>query len=150
MAVTVRPPIDLANYLVLESSDLGHANSDGAVTVDPGDDVVLCEYEPTSTDASVLLHALGATNLNGIQYQLEYGQNVSHRSEGPPGGYNDPFSFTQNFGAPLTSDQTVTYRAINISDTQKDLVAVMHVEIDETPGPVRSLQQQVQQAGGGN
>jgi hypothetical protein len=123
----------MANYLVLESSDLSTANNAGAIEVPDGKEATLIEYEPTQ-NVGVHLHALGATNLQDVTYRLEYGQNISSSMEAPPGSYADPFSFTKEFGAPLTSDQTVRYTAVNQSGQSQTLVAVMHVETVSNPG----------------
>lgn len=124
-----RQPIDLRNYKVVESSDLETANPDGTVTCPAGEETVIMEHEPTTDDTTTLLHALGASDAPDIRFRLRYATNISFTMESPPGGVNDPYSYTNELGAPLTTTRTLKLTAVNDGGASKDLVSRGHVEV---------------------
>lgn len=123
-------PIDLKDYMVIESSDFQWANADGSITVPAGQEETLVEYEPLNEDNRIFLHALGASNASDVEFRLRYGENISFTTESSIGSINDPFSFTDKLGAPLTSQATVKYTAINSSDADVNLAGRMHLEVE--------------------
>lgn len=122
--------IHVRNYTLVESSGMEYANDDGTITVDPGEELALAEYEPASDTKRALLHAYGATDAQDVVYRLRYGgTDISFTSESPLGGINDPFSFTEQLGAPLSAgSKTLTITALNDKTDAIDLVARMHIE----------------------
>lgn len=121
--------IDLQSYKVLESSEYQSANPDGSIDCPDNEETVLLEYEPASDETTTLIHAIGASDAADVKYRLRYAQNITFTMESPPGGVNDPFSFTEKLGAPLETDQTVQLTAINTSGSTKSLVARAHIEV---------------------
>lgn len=121
-------PVAFDRYFVIESEELPHANDDGSITVPDGDEVTLVEYEPVG-DTVVYLHALGAADAQGVEYRLYDGQDIAHGTESPVGTINNPFSFTQKLGGPLSTDDLIQYNAVNTSGSDVDLAGRMHVHV---------------------
>lgn len=123
--------IFLQDMVVVESSDFPEANDDGTITVPANEERGLIEYEPATGESRSQVHAIGATDAQGVQYRMRYGgEEISFTTESPLGQINEPFSFTEAFGKPLTAGAgTVQYTAVNSNDQPIDLVGRMFVEV---------------------
>ncbi len=123
--------IHVRDYTVIESAQLEDANDDGTITCPGGEETALIEFEPAGTGSRALLHAIGATDASGLEYRLRFGGNdISFTAQSPLGGVNDPFSFTDELGKPLTAGSaTLFFTAINNTENDIDLVARAHVEV---------------------
>lgn len=118
------------DFVLVETSDFPSSNADGSVTVADGEEQSLVEYEPPTGNHKALIHAFGATDAADVQYRLRFGgEEISFTAESSLGGVNDPFSFVDVLGKPLTAGTgTVQFTAINTSGSPIDLVARMFLE----------------------
>jgi len=121
-------PINIDDYLVVETSDFENANADGSITVPSGGEQVLLEHEPETDQSTVFIHALGAADANDIAYRVYYGQNIAFTMESPPGTITAPYSFTENLGGPLATNDLFQLTAINARTSDLDLAARAHIE----------------------
>lgn len=108
-------------FVVTESSDLDDANTDGTVTVSPGETEILADYRlrNESLDRAHLL-ALGATDVANCSYTLEVDDSPRFSTRSPLGLVNDPYSFTNELGYAYPFEKYVTLKVTRDDDVAED------------------------------
>lgn len=101
-----------SGFIISETSDLPNANSDGTVTLEPGDEQALVEYRSRG-DTGVACLAVGANDVQDVQYGLRIDRSkvVGGRTESPLGVLNDPFSFVDSLNAVVPANDVIEYVA---------------------------------------
>lgn len=115
------------SFYSFETDDLDGANANGTVTLSPGDTAVLVEY-----DGKGALYAVGATDKQDVEYQLEIdNQLTGGRTNSPLGLINNPFSFVQMCGGAVPIEDKARYIASYSAGASGDitLAARMLVEV---------------------
>lgn len=117
------------NLLVTESSQMAEADGGGAITVEPGEESVLVEWE--ASDPMGLL-AVGSTDRPDAVYSLVVDGDRKIQTFSPLGLINTPFSFIRQMGAPFPAGTDVEYRAALSSAAEEpvQLAARLFLELD--------------------
>lgn len=122
--------VEPQDYIVVESDNLDHANDDGTVSLSPGDQVVIAEWQPEFPFA---LLAAGATDAADVEYTLiaDTDQTLGGVTSSPLGTLNDPFSFVDAIGGAPSCEKSIKYVARLDSDASSsvDIAARLHAEV---------------------
>jgi hypothetical protein len=102
-----------SGFIITETSDLPESNSDGTVTLSPGEGPVTIAEREARGDAGLAVLAVGANDEQDVQYGLRIDRSkiVGGATESPLGVLNDPFSFVDRLNAVVPANQTVEYVA---------------------------------------
>lgn len=119
-------------YTVVETTDNyddSTLNSDGSVSVAPGEEVELAVYR--AGDNGGLCLAVGANDANDVQYymRVDSQHTVGGVMNSPLGLITSPFSFVQELDGAVPFNSRVSYVARVSSDSPetKNLAARLHV-----------------------
>lgn len=112
-ASTSRRPVGGAGYqpsslLVTETAAVDDANDDGTITVKPGQERTIVEWETTGDRADVL--ALGASDAADAVFSLYIDGEIKIQTLSPLGTITNPFSFVEKIGSAYQGGQSVSYR----------------------------------------
>lgn len=101
-----------SGFIITETSDLEESNDDGAVTLSPGEEQALVEYEARGDMGTAVL-AVGANDVQDVEYGLRIDRSkvVGGKTESPLGTINSPFSFIDRLNAVVPANSTVEYVA---------------------------------------
>jgi hypothetical protein len=116
-------------YILRESDNLDNSNTDGSVTVQPGEEEALVQID-LGSPFSVL--ALGAQDAADMTYRLEVdGDTVGSPTNSPLGVVTDPFSFVQSLGGAIPGEQRAVYygKLDGSAGSSVDLAARIHGEV---------------------
>lgn len=119
--------IPAKSFVTVETDDLDSTNSDGTVTLSPGDTKTLVEFKDQCA-----VYAVGASDKQDVEYQLEVDRTVvGGRTNSPLGLVNDPFSFVDKLGGAIPVEKRVRYVASYDSAASGDinLAGRMMVEV---------------------
>jgi hypothetical protein len=117
------------NVIIKETAHLEHANSDGSVTLSPGDEKKIAEFNENVAHAVL---AFGATDTNNVLYSLYLdGDPLIGPTNGPLGTVNNLFSFVQKYGGAIPADKRCSLRAEYPEAATGDVQVVgrLHVEV---------------------
>lgn len=121
--------MDANRYVALETTNLDEANTNGTVTLQPGDSQALIRWD---RELEVAIMAIGAVDKDDVQYEIRanHDQTVGGVTQSPLGTINDPFSFVQELGAavPVQTFEYVATLSQNAS-SPVDLAARAHMEV---------------------
>ncbi|MFC4246468.1 hypothetical protein ACFOZ7_05585 [Natribaculum luteum] len=103
--------IDPRQLHVVETPLLEEANPDGTVTIEPGEEVTIAEYDTTS---DFHLIAAGATNQGDVYYRIraDYEKSVAGGWRVMPmGTMGSPYSFVKELGVMFPIEEKIVYEA---------------------------------------
>jgi hypothetical protein len=120
----VMPP---SKYIITETDDLDAANADGTITLQPGEEKTIVEFDPGYAFA---LLAAGASDTNDAVYYLyaDGSRPIGGVTNSPLGPINNPFSFQDALGRGVYLDRRVEYR-VRLSQnatSAQDLAGRLH------------------------
>ena len=116
-------------FRITETADLDAAGTDNQITIAPGEEKTVAEYEAQDPRRQMFLLALGATDRGSTDYQLYVDDDRKLSTRSPLGEVNQPFSFLRELGFVYPAEQIIEYRLRRDSSagSSADYVARMYV-----------------------